>query len=62
MKLKVEAMHCAKCVVKIATAVNQTGVKAQVDLSTKTVQFADAAKAQEVVSAIESIGYTAKEV
>ena len=37
-KIKVEDMHCQKCVERITNALNETGIKFSVNLETKTVE------------------------
>ncbi len=55
-EIKVEGMHCPMCVKRITEAMQNAGIKAEVDLETKTVTVPDndAAKAKEE---LEDLGF-----
>lgn len=55
-EIKVEGMHCPMCVKRISEALENAGIKAEVNLETKTVSVedADVVKAKEE---IEDLGF-----
>ncbi len=52
----VEGMHCPMCVKRISEALENSGIKAEVNLETKTVSVADA-DAEKAKQEIEDIGF-----
>lgn len=50
-EIKVEGMHCPMCVKRISEALESAGIKAEVNLETKTVSVAEA----DVIKATEEI-------
>lgn len=59
--LKVEDMHCEKCVARITNVLNDAGIEFAVSLADKTVTITggDVAKA---VEELDDIGFEAKEI
>ena len=55
-EIKVEGMHCPMCVKRISEALESAGIKAEVNLETKTISVAaaDVIKAKEE---IEDLGF-----
>lgn len=57
--LKVEDMHCGKCVERITKALLAEGIQANISLDEKTVAV-DEASADKAVSILDEIGFDAK--
>lgn len=58
MKLKVDGMHCPKCVERITKALAAANIEAKVDLASKTVEVADA-NADKAIEELDDIGFDA---
>lgn len=58
MKLKVDGMHCPKCVERISKALAAANIEAKVDLASKTVEVADA-DADKAIEELDDIGFDA---
>jgi copper chaperone CopZ len=58
MILKVEGMHCPKCVERISKALAAADIKCKVTLETKTVEVADA-DADKAIEELDDIGFDA---
>ena len=58
-KIKVEDMHCEKCVARITNALNETGIKFEVDLNNKTVTVDGCEHClKTALSELEDLGFT----
>ncbi len=58
MKLKVDGMHCPKCVERISKALAAANIECKVDLASKTVEVADA-EADKAIEELDDIGFDA---
>lgn len=58
MKLKVEGMHCSKCVERIANALKAANIECKIDLESKTVEVADT-NADKAIEELDDIGFDA---
>ena len=58
MVLKVEGMHCPKCVERISKVLAAADIKCKVDLATKTVEVAEA-DAEKAIEELDDIGFEA---
>lgn len=58
MILKVEGMHCPKCVERISKALAAADIECKVTLETKTVEVADA-DADKAIEELDDIGFDA---
>ena len=58
MKLKVEGMHCPKCVERISKALAAANIECKVDLATKTVEV-DESNADKAIEELDDIGFDA---
>lgn len=61
--LKVEEMHCEKCVERISRVLKEAGLDFEVSLAEKTVTVnGDAASVATAVSEMDDIGFEAVEI
>lgn len=59
-KLKVEDMHCEKCVARINNTLNEAGLDFSVELATKTVSVnGDDAAVAKAIDELDDIGFEA---
>jgi len=58
MKVLVPDMSCKHCVIKIEKQLLMDGLKAKVELETKSVNFAKDADLDKIQKSIEKAGYT----
>ena len=60
-KIKVEDMHCERCVARISNALNEVGIKHEVDLEGKIVIIDGCEHClKTAISEIEDLGFTAE--
>ena len=58
-KIKVEDMHCEHCVARIANALNEVGIKNEINLEQKTVIIDGCEHClKTAISEIEDLGFT----
>lgn len=60
MKINVPDMSCNHCVMKIQKQLLTDGIKANVNLADKSVDFKNDADLSKVTASIEKAGYTVK--
>lgn len=58
--LKVDGMHCEKCVARINKALDSKKIEHETFLDNHTVTIKDDTKKSEAVSALDDIGFEAK--
>lgn len=59
--LKVEDMHCEKCVSRISNAFSREGIAFEISLEDKTVQV-DATKVEEALELLDDLGFEGKTI
>lgn len=60
--LKVEDMHCGKCVERISNALKDVDVEFEVSLENKTVKITNDSDLEKAVSELDDLGFDAIEV
>ena len=62
-KIKVEDMHCGHCVARIDNALNEIGIKHQINLEEKTVIIDGCEHClKTAISEIEDLGFTPEKI
>ncbi len=62
-KIKVEDMHCGHCVARIDNALNEIGIKHQINLEQKTVIIDGCEHClKTAISEIEDLGFTPEKI